>query len=137
MRPQRFESLALDLAKNDPKVGAATTLKDAGESRYPYGLAVTADGRDMRFQFIAQSRDGDKFDEPERVTEAQQPFNTDAVPTGGLPEERFLADLVARSGSRELVDIVIWSPRKTNREGNHGVTFFFADTARIYARVIR
>ncbi|GAA4680118.1 hypothetical protein GCM10023347_38550 [Streptomyces chumphonensis] len=137
MRPQRFEALVLDLAKNDPRVGTVTTLKEAGDDRYPYGLAVRVDGREMRFQFIAQSRDGDKFTEPERVTEAEQPFDVDRVPAGGLPEERFIAELVARSGSRELVDVVIWSSRPDNRDGNEGASFFFADTARIYARVVR
>jgi hypothetical protein len=137
MRPTRFQDLALDLAKNAPDAGQARTLAEAGVTKYPYGLSVTISGREVRWQFIAQSRDGDKFDEPEKITEAEQPISPEAVPDGGLPEERWLAELLARSGSREITGIELWSPRPGNRAGNDGVTVFFADSARIYARVIR
>ncbi|MBB1253108.1 hypothetical protein H3146_06950 [Streptomyces sp. OF3] len=136
MRPTRFQDFALDLAKNSPDCGQARTLADTGVTKYPYGLSATASGREIQWQFIAQSRDGDKFTEPETITKAEQPISLEAVPDGGLPEERWFAELLARSGSEEITAFELWSPRPNNRKGHDGVTVFFADSARIYARVI-
>ncbi|MBW1601576.1 hypothetical protein JJV70_05520 [Streptomyces sp. JJ66] len=107
MRPQRFETFVLELAQSNPQVGATTTLRDSGDTTYPYGLSVKLEGRDVRYQFIAQPRDGDRYDEPENVTEAERPFHPDAVPAAGLPEEQFMAGLVGRSGSPELLDVTV------------------------------
>ncbi|WP_216815001.1 hypothetical protein [Streptomyces tardus] len=137
MRPARFQDFVLDLARIAPDGGQPKPLADVGEKRYPYGVVAHAGGKEIRYQIIAESRAGDDFDQPEKIREADQAFDPDAVPAGGLFEERWLAELVAKSGTRELTDIAIWSAREGNRKGNDGVTFFFADSAKIYARVVR
>ncbi|CAM5502937.1 MULTISPECIES: hypothetical protein [Streptomyces] len=133
MRPARFQDFALQLAQTDPNAGAAATLKDAGDKKHPYGLAVKLGGRDARFQFIAYSVPGDNFDVPETVVEG------DLVP---LDERRaegpegWLMGLLADSGSREIATIEQWSLREDPADRRNGLTVEFHDGSKIYARAL-
>lgn len=133
MRPQRFEEFAVQLAKASPDAGGVMTLKEAGDSKHPYGIAARIDGREARFQVIAQSADGDRFDEPETPVEGE-PVSPEAVPPGSTGPERWLAALLAGSRSREISGIEVWSARRDNREGHNGVTLTFHSGAKIFAR---
>lgn len=133
MRPTRFEEFALSLARQDPAAGQASTLKESGDSKHPFGLAVALEGRTARFQFNAQSAPGDQYDQPER------PVEGDAVALDGpwaKGPEGWLARLLAGSGSREIERIEQWSLRKDPKKDHHGVTVFFHDGARIFARAL-
>lgn len=133
MRPQRFQDFAVELASKDPAAGKAVTLKDAGDSQHPFGLAAMFNGSGVRFQFIAQSAPGDRYDQPET------PVEGDAVP---LDERRadgaegWLAGLLAGSGSREIASIEQWSLREIEADRRDGLTVFFHSGARIFARAL-
>ncbi|MEU1663604.1 hypothetical protein ABZ547_08310 [Streptomyces sparsogenes] len=114
MRPERFQNFLVDLAKNDPQAGTAVTLKEAGDSKHPYGLAVNLGGREVRWQITIRSAEGDDFDRPEK------PVEGDVVHVDGPwaeGPEGWLARLVAGSGSNEIADIEQLSLREQPRDG--------------------
>lgn len=133
MRPIRFQDFTLQLAQTDPKTGTAVTLKDAGDTKHPYGLAVKLNGRDARFQFIAQSADGDRFDQPERPVEGEL-ANLEGPRADG--PEGWLAEILAGSGSKEIERIEQWSLREDPADRRNGLTVFFYSGARIFARAL-
>ena len=114
MRPDRFQSFVLDLARNDPRAGKAASLKEAGDSKRPYGLAVMLEGRETRWQINARSAEGDNFDQPERPVEGD-PVSMDGPWVEGT--EGWLAQLLAGSGSREIEAIDQWSLREEPKNG--------------------
>ncbi|MGW7688876.1 hypothetical protein ACWGMA_08270 [Streptomyces asiaticus] len=133
MRPMRFEEFAVELASKDPAAGKASTLRDAGDSKRPFGLAVALEGREARFQFNARSAPGDQYDQPERPDE-RDPVSLDGPWAEG--PEGWLARLLAGSGSREIASVEQWSLREDAKKGHHGVTVHFHDGARIFARAL-
>jgi hypothetical protein len=133
VRPTRFQDFALQLAQNDPQSGTAATLKDAGDSKHPYGLAVKLEGREARFQFIAYSVPGDNYDAPETPVEGD-PVPLDERRADG--PEGWLADLLAGSGSREICGIKQWSLRENPADRRNGLTVEFHDGSKIYARAL-
>lgn len=132
MRPQRFEAFALELASKDPSAGKASTLKDAGDSKHPFGLAAMLNGSEARFQFIAQSAPGERYDEPEVPVEGD-PVSLDERADGA---EGWLAGLLAGSGAREIASIEQWSLREDPADRRAGLTVFFHSGARIFARAL-
>ena len=133
MRPTRFEEFAVSLAKQDPTAGQASSLKEAGDSKTPFGLAVALSGRTARFQFIAQSAEGDRYEQPER------PVEGDVTPLEGPwaeGPEGWLAQLLAGSGSLEIAGIEQWSLRPEPADRRNGLTVHFHDGARIFARAL-
>ncbi|GAB3954113.1 hypothetical protein GCM10028832_09380 [Streptomyces sparsus] len=131
MRPERFEQFALRLAEASPESGSAMTLKQAGDSKHPYGLAVKLSGTEHRFQFVVQSADGDKYSEPERPVEGSP---IDTAPTGGSAAEQWFAQLIAASASPEIADLAIWSTRPDSDRA--GVTVTCHSGAKVFARVL-
>ncbi|WP_275558544.1 hypothetical protein [Streptomyces sp. 5-6(2022)] len=129
----RFEEFAVELARQDPAAGKAMKIKEAGESKYPYGLSVVLQGREARFQFIAQSAAGDRFDQPETPVEGE-PVPLDERRAEG--PEGWLAGLLASSGSREISGIEQWSLREDPADRRHGLTVEFFSGAKIYARAL-
>ncbi|MEU7240288.1 hypothetical protein [Streptomyces sparsogenes] len=114
MRPERFQNFLVGLAKNDPQAGTAVTLKEAGDSKHPYGLAVNLGGREVRWQITIRSAEGDDFDRPEK------PVEGDVVHVDGPwaeGPEGWLARLVAGSGSNEIADIEQWSLCEPPKDG--------------------
>ncbi|MFJ4637557.1 hypothetical protein ACIP69_18275 [Streptomyces hygroscopicus] len=133
MRPMRFEEFAVELARQDPAAGKAMKIKESGESKYPYGLSVLLNGREARFQFIAQSAAGDRFDQPETPVEGD-PVPLDERRAEG--PEGWLAGLLAGSGSREISGIEQWSLREDPNDRRNGLTVEFFSGAKIYARAL-
>ncbi|MGK3107947.1 hypothetical protein [Streptomyces sp. WAC05858] len=133
MRPMRFEEFAVELATKDPVAGKAMKIKESGESKYPYGLSVALNGREARFQFIAHSADGDRFDQPERPVEGDV-ANLEGPRADG--PEGWLAGLLASSGCREIESIEQWSLREDPKDRRNGLTVFFYSGAKIYARAL-
>lgn len=136
MRPTRFQELALSLAKAAPDAGSVASLQEAGDRQHAFGLAAKVEGRDVRFQFLAQLADGERHERPEAPVEGDPISPEAASALGGTPAERWLAALVASSGSREIAGVETWSARQGNRPGHDGVTVRFHSTAKIYARVL-
>ncbi|MER7794851.1 hypothetical protein [Streptomyces sp. NPDC097640] len=133
MRPQRFEAFALELASKDPSAGKATTLKGAGDSKHPFGLAAMLNGSEARIQFVAQSAPGDKYEEPEGSPVEGEPFALERRADG---PEGWLAGLLAGSGSREIASIDQWSLRENPADRRDGLTVEFHSGAKIYARTL-
>jgi len=133
MRPVRFQELATSLAKAAPSAGSVATLQEAGDKRHPFGLAATIEGKAVRIQFLAQSADGDKYSLPEVPVEGD-PITPEAVAgLKGTPEERWLAGLLAGSGSREIEGVETWSAHEGRAPG---VTVRFHSKAKVFARVL-
>lgn len=133
MRPMRFEELVVALAREDPAAGKAMRLKETGESKYPYGLSVLLNGREARWQIIAQSAAGDDFGQPEQPVEGE-PANLEGPRAEG--PEGWFAGLLARSGSREITRVEQWSLREDPNDRRNGLTVEFYSGAKIYARAL-
>ena len=138
MRPQRFQDFAVELASKDPLAGKAVTLKEAGDSTHPFGLAAMLNGAEARFQFIAESAPGDKYSEPETPVEGDPvaPLEGPAAGSGKAGAEAWLGSLLASSGSREIAAIELWSQRPDAKPGHHGVTVRCHSGAKVYARAL-
>jgi hypothetical protein len=138
MRPARFQEFALDVVKNAPGAGEALTLKEAGESKYPYGLAVHLNGSQIKFQFVAQSAPGDRYEGEERVVEGEPPEPVGvSLPQGRVtPEaaEGWLTSVFASARCTELERVERWSTRPSG--GAPGLTAHFHSGARMFVRVL-
>jgi hypothetical protein len=138
MRPARFQEFAIDVAKNAPGSGEVLSLQAAGESKYPFGVAVQLNGSQVRFQFVAQSAQGDRYDGDERLVEGDPPEPVEAVlPQGRVtPEaaEGWLASVLTSSRCTELARVERWSTRPEG--GAAGLTAHFHSGARVFARVL-
>lgn len=141
MRPDRFEAFALDLVKNTPQASQVATLREAGDTAHPYGLAVTLPTAEVRVQFTAQSAPGDRYEQPEEPVEGE-PGPSLGEPTlpAGRPApadvEGWLAAVLAGAQSPEVARVERWSTAEGARKGHAGVTAHFHSGARIYARLM-
>lgn len=133
MRPQRFTDYAAALAKNVPGVSLVQTLAEAGDTKRPFGLAITTSSGESRWQFMGQLPDGAKHegfaDEP--VTGAPAPTLGDPA-TADSPEA-WLAAVLAAAECPEIATIERWSTRP-EPGSQHGLTVTFHNAARIFAR---
>jgi hypothetical protein len=64
MRPESFVPVVMDRARTAPGVTGVRTLAEAGDTKHPFGSAVTAGGRETRWQVTGQLADGEKHDQP-------------------------------------------------------------------------
>jgi hypothetical protein len=123
MRPTRFQDFAVDLAKASD-AASAVTLKEAGDTKHPFGLAAKVDGKELRFQVIAQGAPGEKYDEPEQPVEGDLIDPAAVTSQGGTPAERWLAGLIAGSGvqgDRAGRGVVLAGGRQAGLGRAHGV----------------
>ncbi|MCZ0981000.1 hypothetical protein O1L60_24005 [Streptomyces diastatochromogenes] len=133
MRPQRFTDYVLDLAKNAPGIVRVQTLAEAGDTKRPFGLAITTASGESQWQFMGQLPDGAKHegftDEP--VTGTPAPAMGDPA-TADSPEA-WLAAVLAGAECPEIRAIARWS--LTPEAGaQRGMTIDFHDGSRIFAR---
>ncbi|MEV4975583.1 hypothetical protein [Streptomyces scopuliridis] len=121
MRPERFQAFTLDCVKNTP--GARIqTLAEAGNSTYPYGLAIATPAGEARWQIYG------RLATSERHTDPDVPVTGTPVPAGPPPSpddsaEAWLAAVLARAQSPEIVSIDRWSTRPGKNEAGITVTF--------------
>jgi hypothetical protein len=137
MRPARFTDFVIDIVKNQPTAARVQTLSEAGDTRHPYGVALTLQGggRETRWQFTGQLPDGAKH---EGFTD--EPVHGTPVPVGPAPQagdgpEAWLAAALANAESPELAGIERWSTRP-DAGPRQGLTLTFHNGARIFARVL-
>ncbi|MFB7597278.1 hypothetical protein [Streptomyces sp. NPDC056160] len=134
MRPDRFQDFAIDVIKNTAGVGQVRSLEEAGESRYPFGFAVTVGGRETRWQITGQLADGEKHDTPTADIQGQPAAWTDTtVQDGG---EEWLAAVLGRAESPLIATIERWSTREGNNPNHVGVTAAFHNGAKAFVRRI-
>ena len=132
MRPDRFQNFALDVLKNTPGTVRVQTLADAGDTKYPYGLAiVTADG-ETRWQIIGQLADGERHDNADTPVEGDPAVWHAAEPGDG--PEAWMAAVVGQAESPEIARIERWSVREGERPDHQGLTVFFHNGAKAYVR---
>lgn len=132
MRSRRFQAFALDALKNTPGVTQVQTLADAGDTKIPNGLAVTADGKESRWQIVGQLADGERHEHDEQPQQGTPA--TWAEPAPGDNAEGWFAAAIGRAESPEIERIERWSARDGERPDNQGVTVFFHNGARAFVR---
>ncbi|MEU2879181.1 hypothetical protein [Streptomyces sp. NPDC007070] len=132
MRPDRFQDFLIDVAKNTPGVTRVQTLEEVGDTKHPFGIAVTLGGREVRWQITGQLADGEKHDTPTAEVDGQPAAWTDtSVQDGG---EEWLAAVIGRTESTKIAKIDRWSAREGTAQV--GVTVFFHNGARAFVRRI-
>jgi hypothetical protein len=114
VRPDRFQAFALEQLAAHQAVKGARALRDLGESRYPYGVAVRLqDGSEYRWQITAESAPGDSYASPETASEGDPAPGIPAPgpataagagkgPYGLADADGFLAHVITAARSREL-----------------------------------
>ncbi|WP_046507608.1 hypothetical protein [Streptomyces odonnellii] len=132
MRPARFQDFTLGLVRSSSGTTRAQTLAEAGESKYPFGLAITTGDGEVQWQIIGQLAEGEKHEH------ADVPVNGDPIQGWGEsrpgdPEE-WLAAVLAKAESPEIASIDRWSLREGG--GAQGLTVVFHNGARAFVRKI-
>lgn len=131
MRPQRFQAFAIDVLKNTPGV-QVQTLTEAGDTKHPFGVAITTADGDSRWQIIGQLADGERHDDEEQPVTGAPAAWTDAEP-GDL--EGWLAATIGRAECPEIKNIDRWSVHTDDtRSPRQGLTIAFHNGARAFVR---
>ncbi|MBF9071803.1 hypothetical protein [Streptacidiphilus fuscans] len=135
MRPDRFQPLLISAAQSIPGV-TATTLADAGNTTYPYGVSIQSGGKASRWQIVATSAPGDRFDqpEPEPVLGDKPAAPGQATATEGTPAhlKAALAEAVLAADPGEIAAVDLYSRRAEPPKTGHGMTLVFHDASKIY-----
>lgn len=132
MRPERFQDFAIDVLKNTAGAVQVRSLKDAGDGKYPFGVAVSTGDGEARWQIMGQLADGERHDHQERPVEGAPAAWVDAEPAGN--PEGWLAAAIGKAESPEIARIDRWSVR--NGDDRQGMTVFFHNGARAFVRKI-
>ncbi|MDT0409970.1 MULTISPECIES: hypothetical protein [Streptomyces] len=133
MRPEQLQDYALDLAKNTPGVTRVQTLAEAGDTKHPYGLAVSR-GKEERWQFIGQLAPGEKFDAPAAPVEGAPASGP--APAGDAGAEEWLAGILLAAENPQIASVTRWSTREGERPGNYGLTVDYHNGARTFIRAL-
>jgi len=133
MRPQRFTDFVLDHVKNTAGVTRVQPIAEAGDTKHPVGLAITASGREVRWQITGQLPDGAKHADFQDTPVTGTPAPSMGDPAAADGPEAWLAAVVAAAECPEIASIERWSTRPTPNSGS-GFTVVFHDGSRIFAR---
>ncbi|TXJ75437.1 hypothetical protein E2C11_23280 [Streptomyces lavendulae] len=133
MRPERFQDWLLDTVKTTPDAGRVQTLAEAGDTKYPFGIAVTRGGREERWQIMHQLADGEKLDHTESPVE-DTPW-TSPAPQPDDAADVWLAGVIGAAECREISRVDRWAARP---EGSRqaGLTVFYHCGSRNFVRPI-
>ncbi|MFF9894994.1 hypothetical protein [Streptomyces longispororuber] len=132
MRPAEFLTFAIDILKNTPDVQRVQTLAEAGDSKYPFGLAVTVAGREQRWQVLGQLAEGARHDTPTPAVEGQ-PAAVSAAPVTGAPDA-WLAGVLSGAESPEIAALDVWSIREGG--GQQGLAISWHNGEKTYIRKV-
>lgn len=141
MRPATFEDFAIGALAQHKTIAGARPLRDIGEQRYPYGVAIRLqDGSEYRWQITAESAPGDNYATPEQPAEgdpapgtpapapnAGKGKGTAAGPFGLADADTLLAHILTHAGNRQI--------RELRRHGS-GLTIRCHSKATIYLRAL-
>jgi hypothetical protein len=139
MRPARFEAFAVEHLAASPLVARTAPLRDAGDTRHPYGLAVRwGVGGEHRWQILGESAPGDNYANPEQTREGDptpgvQPPEL-VGPITDADAETLLAHILTGPRSPELAAITRWSHQDGAAPGYYGLTIRCHTGARLYLR---
>ncbi|WP_329423968.1 hypothetical protein [Streptomyces sp. NBC_01268] len=132
MRPQRFTDYVLDLTKNTPGVTRVQTLAEAGDTKHPFGLAITATGRETRWQVTGQLPDGAKHEGFADTSVTGTPAPAMGDPAAADSPEAWFAAVLAAAECAEIATIERWSTAENPT--SQGVTVGFHNGARVFVR---
>lgn len=107
MRPDTFADWLLDTVKNAPGVGRVQTLAEAGDTKHPFGIAVTRGGREERWQIMHQLADGEKHEHTEQRSTGT-PFSAPA-PQPGDAADVWLAGVIGAAECPEIERVERWT----------------------------
>ncbi|WP_200302382.1 hypothetical protein [Streptomyces adelaidensis] len=134
MRPERFQAFALDVIKNARGAVRVRSLADAGDSKHPFGFAVTTAVGESTWQIMGQLADGERHEHQESPVEGAPAAWTDAQP--GDSAEAWLAAAIGQAESPEISRIDRWSAREGAESDRQGLTVFFHDGSRAFVRML-
>jgi hypothetical protein len=124
VRPDLFETWAVGLLAAHPAVEAAAALRDAGDTRHPYGMAIRlAAGQQFRWQITATS--GETYEPAQCAVDPKPPVP--ASPYSLEDADALLAYVLTAAGSPDLGSVLA-------REG--GLTIRCADGVTLYLRAL-
>ncbi|MEV7154931.1 hypothetical protein AB0N77_09930 [Streptomyces misionensis] len=130
MRPARFQDWLIDTVKNTAGADRVQTLAEAGDSRHPFGIAVTRGGREERWQINHQLGEGEKHDHAESpVTDT--PFSSEA-PQPGDAADVWLAGVIGAAECPEIARVDRWAERPDASQA--GLTVFHHNGSRNFVR---
>ncbi|WP_199550257.1 hypothetical protein [Streptomyces sp. N35] len=129
MRPPRFQSFLLDLAKNHPTTTQVTTLADAGDTQHPHGLAITTAAGTARWQLLGQLAEGERHDTEEQLTEGNTLPEGEAPTPSDRPDEWLLKTLT-NAGHPQIASVARFDSQSS------GITVQFHNGARVFARLL-
>lgn len=141
MRPDRFETFAVEQLAAHPAVERAAALRDAGDTTHPFGVAVQlVGGGEWRWQITSQSAPGEAYGSPEA------PVEGDPAPGVAAPEvtgqwgpadaDTLLAAAITGARSPELAAVRRWAPRDDDGKGPYGLTVDCHNGAVLYLRAL-
>lgn len=129
MRPAEFRDYLLDLLKNSSDVQQVQVIESG---KHPYSLAVTAAGKEQRWQIIGQLADGAKH-EPVTAAVNASPPAWSAAPVSGAPDA-WLAGVVGGAEPADVERLEVWSARE--KKSGAGFTVFFHNGERAFVRLL-
>lgn len=129
MRPEQYRDFLVDLLQRTPAVQGAKAVEGGP---YPYALAVTAAGREQRWQVIGQLAEGAKHDNPTAAVQAGPPAFA-AAPVGGAPDA-WLAGVIGAAEPADTERIEVWSAREGKDDA--GLTAYFHNGERAFVRLV-
>ena len=130
MRPLEFRDYLVDLLKNTPGVQRVEVLEGG---KYPFALAATVGGRELRWQVIGQLAEGAKHATPTPPVQSGPPA-FEAAPVGGAPDA-WLAGVIGAAEPVDTERIEVWSTRE-GKKNDPGLTIFFHNGERAFIRLV-
>jgi hypothetical protein len=141
MRPDRFLSHLATVASAIPGVTRTEPVADGGRGKRPYLLEVEAAGKTTRWQVVAVSAPGDRYDQEERepVLGAVPAAPVSALAAVGSPEQieaAFISALLTADPG-EIASVDAFSLRATAGAVAHGAAFTFHDGSKVFLNYTR
>jgi hypothetical protein len=134
LRVEWFTRFLLDCVKNTPGVDRVQTLAEARDSKHPFGLAVTIDSSEVRWQVTGQLAPGERHGSPAPEVDGEPAsWSRPMWEDGG---HDWLAAVIGRARSTKVARIECWSTFRGGRPGQVGVTVGFHNGARVFVRRI-
>jgi len=127
MRPLEYRDYLVDLLQRTPGVQGAKALEGGP---YPFALAVSAGGRDLRWQVIGQLADGARHDNPTAAVQGGPPAFAEAS-LDGAPDA-WLASVIGAAEPADTERLDVWSAREGKQDA--GLTVFFHNGERAFVR---
>lgn len=129
MRPLQYRDFLVDLLQRTPGVQGAKVIEGGP---HPFALAVSAGGREQRWQVIGQLAEGAKHDSPTPAVQSGPPAFTEA-PVGGAPDA-WLAGVIGAAEPVDTERLDVWSVREGKSDA--GLTAYFHNGERAFVRLV-